>query len=315
MPVPKPWFISLFDGDDDGRRRGATLFPGTQAVIAFAGIAPHAGRPWVMGVVNVTPDSFSDGGLRLDPARAIADGLAMLADGADFVDVGGESTRPGAEAVSVEEELRRVVPVVRGLADAGALVSIDTRRARVMAAALDAGARMVNDVSALGDDADALPLVAARACPVVLMHRRGSAADRYRGEAYADVVAEVRDFLAARVAQCVASGVARADIAIDPGIGFGKLPAKGYDPTLNLRLIAGIPTLAALGHPVLIGVSRKNLVGYITDEPDAARRLGGSLALGLEAARRGAAILRVHDVRETVQALKAVAAFNKAADA
>ncbi len=282
---------------------------------SFAGVAPHADRPWVMGVVNVTPDSFSDGGLRLDPARAVADGLAMVADGADFIDVGGESTRPGAEAVTVEEELRRVLPVVRGLAAGGAVVSIDTRRARVMEAALDAGARFVNDVSALTDDPDSLPLVAARGCPVVLMHRRGGAADRYRGPAYTDVVAEVRDFLAARVAQCVAAGVARAAIAIDPGIGFGKLPAKGYDATLNLKLIAGIPTLAALGHPVLIGVSRKNLVGHITGEPDAARRLGGSLALALEAARRGAAILRVHDVRETVQALKAIAAFDKAADA
>ncbi|MBV9834399.1 MAG: dihydropteroate synthase, partial [Alphaproteobacteria bacterium] len=273
----------------------------------FAGIAPHADRPWVMGVVNVTPDSFSDGGLRLDPARAVADGLAMVADGADFIDVGGESTRPGAETVTLEEELRRVLPVVRGLAEGGAVVSIDTRHARVMEAALDAGARLVNDVSALGDDPGSLPLIAARACPVVLMHRRGRATDRYRGEAYTDVVAEVRDFLSARVEQCVAAGVARADIALDPGIGFGKLPAKGYDPTLNLRLIAGIPALAALGHPVLIGVSRKQLVGYISGEPDAARRLGGSLALALEAARRGAAILRVHDVRETVQALKAVA--------
>ena len=280
----------------------------------FAGIAPHADRPWVMGVVNVTPDSFSDGGLRLDPARAVADGLAMVADGADFIDVGGESTRPGAETVTLEEELRRVLPVVRGLAEGGAVVSIDTRHARVMEAALDAGARLVNDVSALGDDPGSLPLIAARACPVVLMHRRGRATDRYRGEAYTDVVAEVRDFLSARVEQCVAAGLARADIALDPGIGFGKLPAKGYDPTLNLRLIAGIPALAALGHPVLIGVSRKQLVGYISGEPDAARRLGGSLALALEAARRGAAILRVHDVRETVQALKAVAALNRASE-
>jgi dihydropteroate synthase len=268
-----------------------------------------------MGIVNVTPDSFSDGGLRLDPARAVADGLALVGDGADFIDVGGESTRPGADEVAVEEELRRVLPVVRGLAAAGAVVSIDTRRAAVMAAALDAGARIVNDVSALDDDRDSLALVAARACPVVLMHRRGSAADRYRGPAYTDVVAEVRDFLAARVAACVAAGVAPADIAVDPGIGFGKLPAQGYDPTLNLKLIAGIPDLAALGHPVLIGVSRKSLIGAITGENDPARRLGGSLALALEAARRGAAILRVHDVRETVQALKAVAALDAADDA
>lgn len=281
---------------------------------SFAGVTSHAQRPWVMGIVNVTPDSFSDGGLRLDPARAVADGLAMLAEGADFIDVGGESTRPGADEVAVEEELRRVVPVVRGLAEAGAVVSIDTRRALVMAAALDCGARIVNDVSALRDDRDSLPLIADRRCAVVLMHRRGTAAERYRGPAYADVVADVRDFLATRIADCLAAGIAREAIAIDPGIGFGKLPAEGYDPDQNLRLIAGIPALVALGHPVLIGVSRKTFIGHISGEPDPARRLGGSLALALEAARRGAAILRVHDVRETVQALKAVAALDAADD-
>ncbi|MGE0422654.1 MAG: dihydropteroate synthase [Reyranellaceae bacterium] len=266
-------------------------------------------------MINATPDSFSDGGLRLDPARAIADGLAMVADGADFIDVGGESTRPGADAVPTEEELRRILPIVRRLAESGVPVSIDTRRAAVMAAALDAGARLVNDTSALRDDRAALPLIAGRGCAVILMHRRGTAADRYRGPAYADVVADVRDFLASRVADCLAAGVAQEAIAIDPGVGFGKLPAQRYDPDQNLRLIAGIPALVPLGQPVLIGVSRKQFVGHVSGEPDPARRLGGSLALALEAARRGAAILRVHDVRETVQALKAVAALDRVDDA
>ena len=267
-----------------------------------------------MGVINATPDSFSDGGLRLDPARAIADGLAMVADGADFIDVGGESSRPGADPVSVEEELRRILPIVSGLTGHGVPVSVDTRRAAVMAAALDAGARIINDTSALRDDRAALPLIAERGPAVILMHRRGTAADRYRGPAYADVVADVRDFLAARIEDCLAAGVAREAIAIDPGIGFGKLPADGYDPDQNLRLIVGIPALVPLGAPVVIGASRKQFVGHISGEPDAARRLGGSLALALEAARRGAAILRVHDVRETVQALKAVAALDAADD-
>jgi dihydropteroate synthase len=280
----------------------------------FAGVSAHDDRPWVMGVINATPDSFSDGGLRLDPARAIADGLAMVEDGADFIDIGGESTRPGADEVSVKEELRRVLPIVRGLARQAVPVSIDTRRAEVMAAALDDGARIVNDTSALRDDREALRLIAERRCGVILMHRRGTAADHYRGPAYAEVVADVRDFLAARVADCLDAGIAPRNIAIDPGVGFGKLPAEGYDPDQNLRLIAGIPALVALGQPVMIGASRKQFVGHISGEPDAARRLGGSLALAIESARRGAAILRVHDVRETVQALRTIAALDAVDD-
>ncbi len=280
----------------------------------FAGVSAHADRPWVMGVINATPDSFSDGGLRLDPARAIADALEMIEDGADFIDVGGESTRPGADAISVKEEIRRILPIVSGLAKQAVPVSIDTRRAAVMVAAIDAGARIVNDTSALRDDRESLRVIADRRCGVILMHRRGTAADHYRGPAYVEVVADVRDFLAARIADCLAAGIAPKNIAIDPGVGFGKLPADRYDPDQNLRLIAGIPALAALGHPVMIGASRKQFVGHISGEPDAARRLGGSLALAIESARRGAAILRVHDVRETVQALKAVAALDAVDD-
>lgn len=275
----------------------------------FAGASAHEDRPWVMGVINATPDSFSDGGQRLDPGRAIADALAMVEDGADFIDVGGESTRPGAAEIPVREEIRRILPIVTGLARQAVPVSIDSRRSEVMAAALDAGARIVNDTSALRDDRESLRLIAARGCGVILMHRRGTAANYYRGEPYGEVIADVRDFLGDRIAHCLAAGIATKNIAIDPGVGFGKLPAEGYDPDQNLRLIAGIPALASLGHPVMIGASRKQFVGHISGEPDPAKRLGGSLALALEAARRGAAILRVHDVRETVQALRAVAAL------
>ncbi|QQS12076.1 MAG: dihydropteroate synthase [Rhodospirillales bacterium] len=276
----------------------------TAARAPFAGLAPHAdGRPWVMGIVNVTPDSFSDGGAAFDPAEAIALGLRLRDEGADILDIGGESTRPGSEATPPAEELRRIAPVVRALAAAGCVVSIDTRRAGVMRAALDAGAAIVNDVSALRDDPESLALVAARGCPVVLMHRRGEAATRYAGPAYKDVVGEVRDFLAARIGASVAAGVARASIAVDPGIGFGKTVAE------NLALVGCAAALAPLGAPVLIGASRKGFVGAITGEPAAARRLGGSLAAALAAADAGAAILRVHDVRETVQALKARAAL------
>ncbi len=275
------------------------------SLIAFAGLAPHAdGRPWVMGILNITPDSFSDGGVHLDAARAIEAGLRMAEDGADIVDVGGESTRPRAANVPVEQEAARIVPVVRGLADAGVLVSVDTRRALAMRAALDAGARIVNDVSALRDDPATLPLVAERGCPMILMYRRGSAATGYADPAAGDVLAAARSFLAARIDACIAAGVARDAIAVDPGVGF-----VGGAPDDNLALIAGIPDLATLGRPVVIGASRKRFVGTISGEPTPARRLGGSLALALAAAARGAAILRVHDVRETVQALKAQAAL------
>ncbi|HEX2892063.1 dihydropteroate synthase [Vineibacter terrae] len=271
----------------------------------FAGLAPHAdGRPWVMGIVNVTPDSFSDGGLHLDAGRAVAAGLRLREDGADIVDVGGESTRPGAAAVTVAEEAARVVPVVRGLVAAGAVVSIDTRRADVMRAALDAGARIVNDVSALGDDQQSLELIATRRCPVILMYRRGTAAGGYEAAAGGDIVAAARTFLAARVQACRDAGVPQDAIAIDPGVGF-----VGASPDDNLPLIARLAELATLGRPIVVGASRKRFVGAISEEPVAARRLGGSLALALAAAARGAAILRVHDVRETVQALKAQAAL------
>jgi dihydropteroate synthase len=259
--------------------------------------------PRVMAIVNVTPDSFSDGGERLETAQAIDDGLRFVSEGADIVDVGGESTRPGAPAVPEAEELRRVLPVVEALAARGVVVSIDTRHAAVARACLDAGARIVNDVSALSDDPELLPLVAARGVPVVLMHRRGRQEDKYAGPAYADVVEDVGAFLLARALACEAAGVARRCIALDPGVGFGKTPAE------NLALIAGAGRLAERGYPVLVGASRKGFIGRLTGIREARLRDPASIWLAVEAARRGASILRVHDVAGTRQALAVWAAM------
>ncbi|MCW5735785.1 MAG: dihydropteroate synthase [Enhydrobacter sp.] len=250
-----------------------------------------------MAIVNVTPDSFSDGGERLDPAQAIDDGLRFVGDGADIVDVGGESTRPGSRPIPMDEELRRVRPVVEGLARRGVVVSIDTRRAEVARACLDAGAGIVNDVSALRDDSSLLPLVAGRRAPVVLMHRRGQPEGKYEGAAYRDVVEDVRDFLIKRAQTAEAAGVPRNRIAVDPGIGFGKSIEE------NLALIAGVGRLAAAGYPVLVGSSRKGFIGRLTGIAEPRRRDPASVWLAVEAARQGAAILRVHDVAGTRQAL------------
>jgi dihydropteroate synthase len=251
-----------------------------------------------MGVLNVTPDSFSDGGDHLDPQRAAAAGRAMAAAGADIIDVGGETTRPGAAPTPPDEEQRRVVPVIRALAQAGIRVSIDTRNAATMAAALDAGAAIVNDVSALMHDPDSAALLAARGCPVVLMHMRGDPATMNARAAYTDIAREVIDELAARIQAAEQSGIAREAIAIDPGIGFAKLAPH------SLELLRHLPRLAALRRPILVGVSRKSFIGRIGGEPDPRRRLPGSLAAGLFAVLRGAHILRVHDVPETAQALR-----------
>jgi len=251
-----------------------------------------------MGIVNVTPDSFSDGSRRTDPQDAIAAGLAMAADGADIVDVGGESTRPGAAPVPPGVEQDRVVPPIRALAAAGLCVSVDTRNASTMAAALAAGARIVNDVSALAHDEHAAGVVAEHACPVVLMHMRGTPATMNAQAVYRDVVAEVRAELSRRIESAVQAGVRPEQIAVDPGIGFAKQAAH------SKAVLRGLPKIVRLGYPVLVGVSRKSFIGAISNEPDADRRLGGSLAAALFAVLRGASILRVHDVRETVQALR-----------
>jgi dihydropteroate synthase len=267
----------------------------------FAGLTLD--RPRIMAIVNVTPDSFSDGGDRLDPARAVDDGLRFAAEGADIVDVGGESTRPGAAATPPDKELRRIRPVIEGLARQGVLVSVDTRRASVARAALDAGARIVNDVSALRDDPDMLRLVARREADMVLMHRRGLPENIFAGPAYENVVEDVRRFLLERAAACEAAGVKRERIALDPGIGFGKSVGQ------ELELIAGAGRLAEAGYPVLIGCSRKSFIGKLTGIAEPKQRDPASIWLAVEAARRGASILRVHDVAGTRQALAVSAAM------
>jgi dihydropteroate synthase len=278
----------------------ALLPPLTRPLPRFAGLAPKApGRPLVMGIVNVTPDSFSGDGLAAAPEAAVAQGRALLAAGADLLDIGGESTRPGAAPVPPEEECRRILPVVRALAGAGAVLSVDTRNAITMAAALEAGAAVVNDVSALRHDAEAAGVVARSGAAAVLMHMRGLDPRTMQDDPrYEDVVLEVAAFLRERVAAAEAAGIPRARLALDPGIGFGKTVAH------NLALIGRLPLLAGLGCPILVGASRKGFVGHLSGVAEPARRLAGSLAVALAAAGRGAAILRVHDVAETVQALR-----------
>jgi dihydropteroate synthase len=272
----------------------------TRPLPDFAGLALD--RPLVMGIVNVTPDSFSDGGRHLDVRAAIEAGHAMLEGGADILDIGGESTRPGAEPVTPEEEQRRILPVIRELAKA-ATVSVDTRHAATMRAALEAGAEIVNDVTALRHDPDSPRVVAESEASVILMHMRGTDPRTMQQDLrYDDVALEVASFLAARVAAAEAAGIPRARIAVDPGIGFSKrLPQ-------NLAVIGRLPLLAGIGCPVVFGASRKRFLGEITGVAAADRRLAGSLAAALAGAQAGAAILRVHDVAETVQALRVLAA-------
>ena len=255
-------------------------------------------RPLVMGILNATPDSFSGGGATQGPSALIETGLAMRAAGAAIIDVGGESTRPGAAVVPPDIEIARIVPVIGGLARDGATVSVDTRNAATMRAALDAGARIVNDVSGLRHDPEAAGLVAAAACPVILMHMRGTPATMSAQAVYNDVVADVLAELAATRDAALAAGIAPAAIAIDPGFGFAKRGAQ------NVALLRALPSFRALGHPVLAGVSRKRFIGELAGEPDPARRDPGSIAAALFAAGRGAAIIRVHDVPGTVQALR-----------
>lgn len=254
-------------------------------------------QPQIAGILNVTPDSFSDGGKFLDrPEDGAAHAAAMLEAGASLVDIGGESTRPGAPAVWEGDEIKRVVPAVEYCAQMGAAVAIDTRRAAVMEAALDAGAHMVNDVSALRHDPRSAELVAARGCPVVLMHAPGPAEDLHADADYDDVVFDVFDWLAVRRDEAIAAGVARGAIVLDPGIGFGKSLAE------NLALINALPLFHALGQPLMLGASRKRMIGALSNEAAAHQRLGGSLALALKGMDAGVQLIRVHDVAETVQA-------------
>jgi dihydropteroate synthase len=273
------------------------------------GQRPKAGPTRVMGIVNVTPDSFSDGGRLADVEAAVAHGLMLVEQGADILDIGGESTRPGADPVDADEEIARTIPVIEGLRAAGwtGPISIDTMKPEVARAAVAAGATMWNDVSALGHAPDSLETAAALGCDVVLMHMKGEPRTMQDAPVYSDVAGEVSFWLLTRARAAMAAGVARERIWLDPGIGFGKTAAH------NLTLTASLEQLAATGFPVLYGASRKRTIQSIdptATEP--ADRLGGSLALALEAARRGAAIIRVHDVRETVQALKVQAAVDVA---
>ncbi|HEX8752203.1 MAG TPA: dihydropteroate synthase [Solirubrobacterales bacterium] len=255
-----------------------------------------------MGVVNVTPDSFSDGGLYLDPERAVEHGLQLVADGADILDVGGESTRPGAQEVPEAEELRRVIPVIDGLAGNGAQISVDTSKRAVAEAALDAGAEIVNDVTALRGDSTMAALCAERQPVVVLMHMRGNPRTMQRDPVYADVVAEVREFLAERLEAAVAAGIGEERIWLDPGIGFGKSDFH------NMELLRRLGELTELGRPLLVGTSRKSFIGRV-DGSDAGERLGGTIASSVLAAAEGAEVLRVHDVAEVGQAMTVTSAI------
>jgi dihydropteroate synthase len=270
----------------------------TRAMPAFAGIARHRARPLVMGIVNCTPDSFSGDGLGEGHAAAIAQGHAMLEAGADILDIGGESTKPGVSPVTVEEEIARVLPVIRALATS-APVSVDTRNARTMIAALEAGAEIVNDVSGLRHDADALRVVVQGRCPVVIMHALTTdPRTMQRDIHYEDAATEVARFLEARVETLERLGLPRSRIAVDPGLGFGKRIED------NLALVARLPLLANIGCTILLGASRKTFIGRITGVEQAGQRVTGSLAIALAGAANGAHILRVHDVAETVQALR-----------
>ena len=300
--LPVDAVVHLLPETDDALRR------------AVARRSPICGldmdRPLVMGVVNVTPDSFSDGGQSADAASAIRHGLSLAAAGADILDIGGESTRPGALPVSEAEELDRVIPVIQGLVSAGctAPISIDTRKSGVAQAALAAGAEIFNDVSALSYDANSATVASAYR-GLCLMHAQGDPRTMQDDPTYEDVVLDVFDFLAARIAAAEAAGIDRARILIDVGIGFGKTIAH------NIRLIRHLSLFQTLGCPVLLGVSRKGFIGKLSGESVAARRAPGSIAAGVAGLEQGVQILRVHDVAETVQAIRVWAALSEEDDA
>lgn len=252
-------------------------------------------RPLIMGIINATPDSFSGDGLALDVGRALAQARAFVEDGADILDIGGESTRPGATPVGVEEEIRRVVPLIEALRDLDVPLSIDSFKPQVMRAALSAGATLINDINALRAPG-ALELAAASDAAVCLMHMQGTPQTMQDNPAYQDVVAEVGAFLAERSAACVAAGIAPERIVIDPGFGFGKTPGH------NLQLLQGLDRLVASGHPVLVGLSRKSLLGKLTGRK-VSERVAASVAAAIAAVAHGAAIVRVHDVAATRDAL------------
>lgn len=274
--------------------------PSPSVVLRCADRTLDLSRPVVMGVLNVTPDSFSDGGRFFSVGAAVEHGLRLAEEGAALIDVGGESTRPGSEPIDVEEELRRVIPVIERLRAATAVVSVDTSKPEVMRAAAGAGAGMINDVRALREPG-ALAAAAASGCAVCLMHMQGEPRTMQRAPSYVDVVGEVRAFLAGRVAESIAGGLDPERLAVDPGFGFGKTLEH------NLTLLRRLRELSADGRPVVVGLSRKSMVGTITGRA-AGERLHGSVALAVIAALNGARIIRAHDVAATVEALKVAAA-------
>jgi dihydropteroate synthase len=262
------------------------------------------GQSRIMGIVNVTPDSFSDGGQHNDSQMAIDHGSALADAGADILDIGGESTRPGSDEVSLDEERRRIIPVVAALS-AGNLVSVDTRKSILMRESALAGAKIINDVSALGFDAKSAQVVAQLGLPIILMHAQGEPRTMQLAPKYDDVALDVYDWLADRIDHAVAAGIPKSKICVDPGIGFGKTI------THNLELLRRLTLFHGLGVALLVGLSRKNLVGVLTAEMLASKRVSGSVGGALHCAMQGAHILRVHDVRETVDAL---AVFNACRD-
>lgn len=265
-------------------------------------------RPRIMGVLNVTPDSFSDGGKFIDPDAAVRHARQLIAEGADIIDIGGESTRPGANPVWEGEEADRVVPVIEALRADGILLSIDTRHSFVMEKAIQAGAHIINDVTALSYDGESLRIAAKSEAPIILMHSQGDPKTMQDNPSYSDTLLDVYDYLAERVRVCEEAGIDRSRLILDPGIGFGKRMVQD-----NLALINGLPFLHALGLPILFGASRKSFIGAISGEEDASKRMPGSLAAAMKAVEMGSQIVRVHDVAETKQALAMVQAFKDAA--
>ena len=290
-------FEWIADRPDDEQLAWQRL-TGSRTVLQLGERTVRLDQPQVMGILNVTPDSFSDGGRFADAGAAAEEGARMAAEGAAIIDVGGESTRPGAASVWEGDEIERVAPVVRQLAGGGTAVSIDTRKAAVMEAALAAGARLVNDVSALTFDQRAPEVIALSGAPIVLMHHQGTPETMQDNPRYSDVLVEVYLWLEERIAAAEAAGIARDRILVDPGFGFGKTVAH------NLELMNGLALFHSLGCPIVVGASRKRTIGALSNEATADQRLGGSVAFAVKAVEQGAQLIRAHDVLETVQALR-----------
>ena len=293
--VPVEWIEDRFDDDLAAQWSALT---GTPQPLQLGERTVRLDQPQVMGILNVTPDSFSDGGQHADAETAVGAGVEMSSAGAAILDVGGESTRPGAQTVWAQDEIERIRPVIERLAAGGAAVSVDTRKSEVVTAALQAGARLVNDVSALTFDPRSAEVVAAAGAPIILMHHLGSPETMQQDPRYDDVPVEVYQWLSERIDVAVAAGIDRSKIMIDPGFGFGKTVAH------NLELMNGLAMFHSLGCPLVVGASRKRTIGALSNEAPADQRLGGSIAFAIKAVEQGAQLLRVHDVPETIQALR-----------